>query len=119
MKIAETFTIFDEVTRKPISRVTCDKELISVHVKEGQLAILGRYDAAVLLSPLGTVVADQQHARDLAKSRRRDACLMRIEELERKMLRRVRELLAADDPMMKEFDDEAAALRSIIDDNIP
>ena len=51
-----------------------------------------------------------QHAQ--TRNARRQAAQARIDELERRQARRVRELLAAQDPQLKQLDDEIAALRS-------
>lgn len=117
MKEAQTFTVFDETTRLPLSRITCDPDQIGSYVKEGQRALPGRLEWTSRLSDDGTAVADQQRERAVARERRRQAAQIRIEELERKMLRRVREVLAANDARLKQIDDEIVALRSANNDD--
>lgn len=55
----------------------------------------------------GEIAAERVEDDELRRSR----ILFRLEALERKQQRRVRELLAASDPQLKALDDEAAALR--------
>lgn len=117
MKESVTFTIFDEATRRPVSRVTCDEDQIEQHVKEGQRALRGRLDWTTRLTDEGEAVADQQRERLVARERRKQAAQIRIEELERKMLRRVREVLAASDPQLQQIDDEVTALRASLSED--
>jgi hypothetical protein len=116
MKAAEAFTIFDEVTRRPVSRITCDADQIDTYLTPGQRAVPGRHDWATKLDEDGDVITDQQQERNLARDRRRQASMARIEELERKQQRRVRELLAASDPTMMAYEEEIAQLRAIMGD---
>lgn len=114
MKATEAFTIFDEVTRLPVSRITCDADQIDTYIKPGQRAVSGRHDWSTKLDEDGGVVTDQQRERTLVLERRRQASMARIEELERRQHRRVREILAASDPRMMEIEQEIAGLRASI-----
>lgn len=109
------FTIFDLQTRLPVRCVTCSDDRIAQRVAEGQIAIPGRLQA-MRLNDANEPELDVQRAATARREARKAARMAQIEELERKMLRRVREVLAAQDPQLKALDDQIAQLRADLTD---
>jgi hypothetical protein len=112
MKEVECYTVFDEVTRKPLERITCCENHLQSHVKAGHIAIKGRFDWSTVLNGDGIPQVDKALSAAVKQEMRRTARLLRIEELERKQHRRVREILEDADPQLKAISQEIAALRA-------
>lgn len=112
---AEAFTIFDLATRAEVRCVTCLKEKLREFVKEGQIAVPGRH-RGMRLNDANEPEADAERDAAALRRSRRSARMAQIEELERKTLRRLREVLAAQDPQLKAIDDQIAALRADLQD---
>ena len=117
MSAAETYTIFDEVTRKCVGKITCAPERLAAQIQKGQIAIAGCFDrTTAVLGDDGKPVHDAQRASDHDRQRQRDARIARMTELERKQHRRVRELLLSADPQLQAIDAEISNLRKVIND---
>jgi len=113
----QTYTIFDEVTRKCVGRITCAPERLTAQIQKGQIAIAGCFDrASTVLGDDGKPADDSQRASDHDRQRQRDARMARMAELERKQHRRVRELLLSSDPHLQAIDAEISNLRKVIND---
>lgn len=107
------YTIFDKETRLPLGHVTCAREQLDGNVREGCLAIEGRFEADhTRLGDDDRPVTDHGRAENDAQMRARAHKLAQIEELERRQARRVRELLAQGDERLREIDQEIARIRS-------
>jgi hypothetical protein len=111
----QTYTVFDLVTRTPVRFVTCQESALPNYIREGQLAIAGRH-LDMRLNDANEPEPDVAGAMIRERESRRNSRLAQIDAIERKMLRRVREILAAQDPMMKEFEDQVAAIRDSMRD---
>lgn len=105
------FTIFDLQTRRAVRCVTCPESKVAERVEAGQVAIPGRF-RAMRLNDNNEPEPDTDLASALRREARKAARMAQIEELERKMLRRVREVLAAQDPQLKALDDQIVQLRA-------
>jgi hypothetical protein len=91
-----TWTVFDEKTRLPVTCVTCPEKDLHKRVHEGQVAIAGRHRGAVRLNEAGEVEVDTGRVDSARQDQRRNARQARVEELERLRSRRAeRELLLA------------------------
>lgn len=112
MKEAKTFTVFDASTRRPVSHITCDADQLSAQIREGQIAVEGRFAWSCRLDESGVPVDDETEKQRAQADRKRQSLMARIEELERKQHRRVRELLEADDPQLSRLSAEIAPLRA-------
>lgn len=108
---AQTYTVFDLSTGRPVSCVTCRKEVLADHIRDGQVAIPGRL-LDMLLNEVGDVQPNTAGIEAKRRAASRNARMASIEELERKQARRVRELLAESDPQLKAIEDQIAELRA-------
>lgn len=114
---AETYTIFDEVTRKCVGRITCLPGQVAAQIRKGQIAVPGCFDRVTTrLDDDGKPVHDAQRASDNDRQRQRDARIARMAELEHKQHRRVRELLMSSDPLLQAVNEEISNLRKVIND---
>lgn len=106
---AKQFTVFDVETRIAAACITCTDEALPEQVKDGQIAIEGRWRSA-RLNELNEPTNDPARRDSATRDQRRGARLARVEELESKSLRRMRELLIqlTDDPQLKALDQEIA-----------
>ncbi|HEY4370280.1 MAG TPA: hypothetical protein VGN07_23815 [Steroidobacteraceae bacterium] len=131
MKEAKTYTLFDPKTGLPLGRFKCAEDQVAGNVRNNQVAHEGAFDLyATCLDVATQLPVDYQPPRpdvdhewnadrrrwqkkaDIAdRDQRRAEAQTRIDALELKQARRVRELLAASDPRLQAIDDEIVSLR--------
>ena len=130
MKEPKTYTLFDTLSGLPLGRFTCGEDLVAGNVRGEQVAHEGAFDlyatrlddASGLPMPYQPPQPDADHewiasrwmkkAEALQREAQRTQAQARIDELERKQARRVRELLAESDPQLKALDQQIQALRA-------
>lgn len=112
MSQAETWTIFDTETRLPLALVTCTESQLAQQVQDGQIAVKGSCDlCSTKLGENGEFELDSKQEGESLKEKKREVLLARLKEIDSRQHRRVRELLAESDEMLRMMEQEAAQLR--------
>lgn len=111
-----TWSFYDAATGELSTKQASGPDAWKPTPPHGFVAIEGNYHRLTHRFDLaaGEIVQEQntEAANAIERTRATGLTRLKIEALERKQARRVRELLAASDPQLKAIDDEIAALRA-------
>lgn len=111
---SNVYTLADVTTGRLVAHIECSNEQLSGNILPGCVAMPGRYDLGTKRRDVdtGEIVDGNGILKSFEDAATRERLQARIDEIERKTLRRMREILAESDPQLKASDQEIEDLRS-------